>query len=91
MRIIYYADLTDGTIGAQFRVNELGAPIASSTSFTGTTEAGAISASGSDFCANWTLATGQAASGLGDSTTSTWTLNQDDDCNVSHHLYCLQQ
>lgn len=87
-----YADLTDGTIGANFERTEAGVAVPSNIPYTNVTAAGVRYNGGYD-CGDWTYAGADAlgASGHSQSLNANWTTGNITGCDVVHRLFCFEQ
>jgi len=90
-----WSGLINGTLQAAINYNESGVQITGSWKWvwTGTNTDGTIN-SASRTCVNWTSSNwldGDAMAGWADSTDYHWTQDGSENCNVTGHLYCVEQ
>jgi hypothetical protein len=86
-----WAHLTDGSLRAPITLTENGDTVNDSYYVWTYTKVDGTGGTSGDHCGNWTDSTVAGFRGVDTEKDTNWTQSGTDDCNISHHLYCVQQ
>jgi hypothetical protein len=86
-----WAHLTDGSLRAPITLTENGDTVNDSYYVWTYTKVDGTGGTSGDHCGNWTDATVAGFRGVDTEKDTNWTQSGTDDCNISQHLYCVQQ